>query len=178
LLAHQSNGRQSQHILVIDDQPDICAIVQLGLEELGHYRVSVARTGDQALPLLDGDRPDLVLLDALLPGMTGIQFAARAVSREIPVLIMTGEGEMETRLDSVGWPYLRKPFHLDALILEVRAAMTQAQANMRTIRQSLERLFRTTGDIREAIERIVELRKRLQETMERSRRFSDRTGGC
>jgi CheY-like chemotaxis protein len=140
LLAHQSNGRQSQHILVIDDQPDICAIVQLGLEELGHYRVSVARTGDQALPLLDGDRPDLVLLDALLPGMTGID--------------------------------------LDALILEVRAAMTQAQANMRTIRQSLERLFRTTGDIREAIERIVELRKRLQETMERSRRFSDRTGGC
>jgi len=39
-------------------------------------------------------------------------------------------------------------------------------------------LLRTTGDIREAIERIVELRKRLQETMERSRRFSDRTGGC
>jgi DNA-binding response OmpR family regulator len=175
LTQQAANG--SQHILVVDDHADICAIVQLGLEEFGRYRVSIAHTADQALPLLDGDRPDLVLLDAILPGMTGIEFAARAVSRNIPVLLMTGESGMETRLESVGWPHLRKPFHLDALILEVHAAIAQSHEYMWTIRHSIERLFRTTGDIREAIERMEELRKRLRETTERSRRFSDRSDG-
>jgi DNA-binding NtrC family response regulator len=174
----QTSIARSQHILVVDDQAEICAIVQLGLEELGHYRVSVARSADQALPLLDGDRPDLVLLDAILPGMTGIEFAARAVSREIPVLIMTGEGAMETRLENVGWPHLRKPFHLDQLIAEIRTAIGQRRENMRAIRQSIERLFRSRGDLRAAIERMTELRMRLEETTERSRRFKGSFGGC
>jgi two-component system phosphate regulon response regulator PhoB len=174
----QQSAARSQHILVIDDQADICAIVQLGLEELGHYRVSVARTADQALPLLDGDRPDLVLLDAILPGMTGIEFAARAVSREIPVLLMTGEGAMETRLDSVGWPHLRKPFHLHELIAEIHAAIAQRHENTRIIRESIERLFRSAGDLRAAIARMTELRKQLAATTERSRRYKDGFGSC
>ena len=174
----QGSATLPQHILVVDDHADICAVVRIGLEELGHYRVSTARSGDHALSLLDSDPPDLVLLDAILPGMTGMELAACAVERDIPVLLMTGEAATEDRLERVGWPHLRKPFHLDELILEVRHTISKANETMLRIRESLDRLFRTTGDLHEAIERMVELRRRLQETTERSRRFDDHSGGC
>src|SRR5689334_15690979 len=105
-----------RHILVVDDRPEVGEVVRRGLEELGHYRVSSATTGEEALPFFDMDRPDLVVLDAVLPGMSGIELAARAVCREIPVLLITGELAMETRLERVGWPHLRKPFRLDVLL--------------------------------------------------------------
>src|SRR5690348_11732422 len=104
------------HIVVVDDQAEIGAVVQMGLEELGHYRVSAVVRGDAGLSLLDAERPDLVLLDAVLPGMSGIEPAVHAVRRDIPVLVMTGETAMQGRLARAGWPHLRKPFHLNELL--------------------------------------------------------------
>lgn len=116
------------------------------LEDLGQYRVTAAATGDQALPLLDSDRPDLLLLDAVLPGMSGIELAAHGVYRNIPVLVMTGEPGMDERLERVGWPHLRKPFHIRELVTEVQETIAQARENSRIIRASLDRLFQTSGD--------------------------------
>jgi DNA-binding response OmpR family regulator len=171
MLAPRSATPLPQHVLVVDDQPDICTVVQTGLEILGHYRVTTTSSCDNALPLLDFDRPDLVLLDVVLPGMTGLELAVRAVSRNIPVLLMTGERETQARLERSEWPHLRKPFRLNELIAQARAAMAEARNNTLVIRASLERLFQTAGDLQEAIERMADLRRRLNDTLERSRRF-------
>ena len=160
-----------QHVLVVDDQPEIRAVVQLGLEELGHYRVSAVATGERALRLLDVDRPDLVVLDAVLPGMTGIELAAHAVLRDIPVVVITGEPATEERLERAGWPHLRKPFHVRELVSEVRTTIAQAYDNNRAIRASLDRLFETSGDLWRAIDRLAELRREVKRTMARSRRL-------
>jgi|SRR6185437_1894832 len=89
MLAQRSATPLLQHVLVVDDQPDICTVVQTGLEMLGHNRVTLTRSCDNALPLLDSDRADPVSVDVVLPGMTAIELAARTVGRSIPVLLVT-----------------------------------------------------------------------------------------
>ena len=163
-----------QHVLVVDDQPDIRAVVQMGLEDLGHYRVTAAATGDQALLLLDSDPPDLVVLDAVLPGMSGIEVAAHAVCRDIAVLVMTGEPAMDERLARVGWPHVRKPFHIKELLAEVQATIGQGHDNNRTIRASLDRLFQASGDLQRVIDNLGDLRRRAEQSVARSRRLNDK----
>jgi DNA-binding response OmpR family regulator len=160
-----------RHILVVDDRPDVGDVVRMGLEELGRYRVSTAISGDEALPLFDQDRPDLVLLDAVLPGMSGIELAVHAVKRDIPVLMMTGEGAMQERLARAGWPHLRKPFHLRELITEVRATIKHRRQNMQLIRASLDRLFQARGDLQQVLDRLMELRHRTEQALLRARRL-------
>ena len=166
--------QQHRHIVVVDDRAEVGEVVRIGLEELGHYRVSTALNGDAALPLFDRDRPDLVVLDAVLPGMSGIELAVHAVRRDIPVLIMTGEAAMHTRLQNAGWPHLRKPFHLKDLVAEVEATIAQSRENMLLIRSSLDRLFQTQGDLQEVLNRLAELRQRIENTLARSRALSNR----
>ena len=157
-----------RHIMVVDDRAEVGEVVRMGLEEIGHYRVSTAASGDAALPLLDGDPPDLVVLDAILPGMSGIEFAVHVVRRDIPVLVMTGEAGMHARLESAGWPHLRKPFHLRDLVAEVEATIAAHEENTRRIRASLERLFQTSGDLQAVLRELAELRRLITDTVARS----------
>jgi DNA-binding response OmpR family regulator len=166
--------QQHRHIMVVDDRAEVGEVVRIGLEELGHYRVSTAVSGDAALPLFDRDRPDLVVLDAVLPGMSGIELAIHAVGRDIPVLLMTGEAAMHARLRNAGWPHLRKPFHLKDLVAEVEATIARGRENMRLIRLSLDRLFQTSGDLQEVLHQLAELRRRIEGTLARSRAISAR----
>jgi two-component system, OmpR family, response regulator MtrA len=161
--------QQHRHIMVVDDRAEVGEVVRMGLEELGHYRVSTASSGDAALPLFDRDRPDLVVLDAVLPGMSGIELAVHAMRRDIPVLVMTGEAAMHTRLENAGWPHLRKPFHLKNLVAEVEATIARSRENLRLIRASLDRLFQTSGDLHEVLRGLAELRRRIEATLARSR---------
>ncbi|HEX6840143.1 MAG TPA: response regulator [Stellaceae bacterium] len=174
--ASQRHHHKHRHIMVVDDRAEVGEVVRMGLEELGHYRVSTAASGDAALPLFDRDRPDLVVLDAVLPGMSGIELAVHAVRRQIPVLVMTGEAAMHTRLENAGWPHLRKPFHLKDLVAEVEATMARRRDSMRLIRASLERLFHTRGDLEEVLRRLAELRHRIEATLARSRAFDSKNG--
>lgn len=167
---------QHRHVLVVDDRAEIGQVVQIGLEEIGHYRVSAAVSGDEALRLLDRDPPDVAVLDAVLPGMSGIELAVHAVQRGIPVLLMTGEAATQERLDNVGWPYVRKPFHLKDLVVQVEATIAQSRENVRLIRVSLDRLFGTSGDLHEVLDRLAELRQRLQATLARSRALDGKGG--
>ena len=160
--------------MVVDDQSDIGEVLRTGLEQLGHYRVSTAVGGDAALPLLDRDRPDLAVLDAVLPGMSGIELAVHALRRDIPVLLMTGEAAMQERLQGAGWPHLRKPFHLKDLVAEVEATIAQRREHMVLIRASLDRLFETAGDLEEVLHRLAELRQRIDGTLARAGRLSRR----
>ena len=110
------------YVLVIDDQPAIRTVVQTALEEDGAFRVSGASTGDDALARFDTDAPDLIVLDLVMPGMHGLELAAHACARGIPVVLMTGEPTMTATLENLACPHLHKPFRMEHLLAEARAA--------------------------------------------------------
>jgi len=129
------------YVLVIDDQPAIRSVVQTALEEDGAFRVSGASTADDALARFDSDPPDLIVLDLVMPGMHGLELAAHACARGIPVVLMTGEPAMTATLESLACPHLQKPFRMEQLLAEARAAIEDAAANLRAVRLALDRLL-------------------------------------
>lgn len=116
-----------QHVLVVDDEADLCRLVQAALER-GGYRVSIALSGKEALPLLEEPQPDLLIADAVLPGMSGVELAELAAARQIPVLLTTENEAAALALRDAGWALLRKPFRPATLLLDVAAALCGAQA--------------------------------------------------
>ncbi|MGO8917805.1 MAG: response regulator [Stellaceae bacterium] len=139
---------RARHVVVIDDDPDVCVILQTILEDVGGYRVTAALTGDAALPVLDRDRPELVVLDALVVGMSAIEFALHATQRDIPVIVVTGDLDRPARL---GFPYLLKPFRPDRLVAECAAAIDQSHENLRIMRAALERLLKDRNEVERLI---------------------------
>jgi DNA-binding response OmpR family regulator len=139
-----SLGGRARHVLVVDDQPDICAMMQMVLEEVAGFRVSLATTGAAALVLLESAIPlDTVVLDVVLPDLSGFELALAAIRQGLPVLMMTGSPAAAQQLAHARWPYLKKPFHLEELIAQVRTCMEEARENQRKVRSSLARLLRT-----------------------------------
>lgn len=82
-----------RHVLVVDDEPDIALIAEACLIEFGGMAVQIARSGPEALARVARSRPDVVLLDVMLPGMDGLA-VLRALQRDpatanLPVILMT-----------------------------------------------------------------------------------------
>lgn len=161
------------HVLVVDDYPGICPVVQMALEALGDFRVSSALTADEALPILDRDRPDLIILDAVMPGMRSIDLAADAAARAIPLILMTGEEVASEGLTGVGWRHLDKPFRLDTLLAEVRATLAAVEQNLAMVRNSLGRLRRMQEEHHRAYDLLRESWMRSRAA--RARRQGDKT---
>jgi CheY-like chemotaxis protein len=112
------------HVLVVDDDEAIRGLVQLILIEAGH-RVSTARSGEQALGLIDEEVFDLILTDYRMPGMSGAELVGRVREHphggDVPILLVTGtldDGPLEG-LDIEG--RLPKPFDVGRLLALVRA---------------------------------------------------------
>jgi CheY-like chemotaxis protein len=110
-------------VLVIDDDADICEVVQTILE-LNGYQVITARDGVDALAKLRGGaRPSLIILDLMMPRMNGLQFRAEqerdSALRGIPVVILSGDGRAETKAAALGLEGLRKPVELERLLATV-----------------------------------------------------------
>lgn len=126
-----------ERILVVDDEPDIVALVVYHLAKAG-FRISTASNGADALRLAQQDRPALVVLDLMLPGMSGLevldQLRADESGQEIAVLLLTARREEADRirgLSSGADDYLTKPFSPQELVLRVRnilRRMSQAQS--------------------------------------------------
>jgi DNA-binding NtrC family response regulator len=159
-----------QHVLVVDDRPDICAVVQAALEENGDYRVSAATDVPDALSSLERDTPDLVILDAVMPGCYGFLLASDVSARGIPILMMTGEPVMNEALDRVGWSHLRKPFRLDHLLSETRQALQEAEENLRVTRAALRKMARATSELRLIRTNVNNLHVGVRATLARARR--------
>jgi two-component system response regulator ResD len=89
-------------VLVVDDEPTIAEVVARYLERAG-YRTAVAHDGDEALACADRRRPDLVVLDLMLPGVDGLEVMRRLRGRPAPpgVILLTAKGEESDRVSSI-----------------------------------------------------------------------------
>jgi PAS domain S-box-containing protein len=120
-------GAADASILVIDDDPDVRGFIVATLEEQG-YRVREASDGRKGLKTFRDERPDLVVLDFIMPGLSGADVAKRML-RDVPgqpILFVSGYSETEAvREAAPNAPLLTKPFRPDALESAVRAGLTK-----------------------------------------------------
>jgi two-component system phosphate regulon response regulator PhoB len=119
----------SQHILVVEDEPSIAELIAVNLTHAG-YTVSRALQADEALQLLRNAKPDLVILDWMMPGKSGVQFArelrASPSTQAIPILMLTAKGEEADKvlgLDAGADDYVTKPFSPKELVARVKALL-------------------------------------------------------
>jgi two-component system, OmpR family, response regulator len=119
------------HILVVDDQKEICEVVQQYLSSEG-YRVSVANDGAGMRRIMDGAEVDLVILDLMLPGEDGLTLARQLREEStVGIIILTGRGETVDRiigLEMGADDYLPKPFHLRELLARVKSVLRRASS--------------------------------------------------
>jgi signal transduction histidine kinase/ActR/RegA family two-component response regulator len=118
----------SQRILVVDDDAAVRRFIVESLQSLG-YSVDEAPEGESGLRQLERERPDLLIVDYAMPGMTGVDVVreARATAPDLPILMATGYADMDA-VDRVIPPenLLRKPFRLSELSVAVRKALASA----------------------------------------------------
>jgi len=119
----------SQHILIVEDEPSIAELISVNLTHAG-YAVSRALQADEALQLLRNSKPDLVILDWMMPGKSGVQFARELRSnpstQAIPILMLTAKGEEADKvlgLDAGADDYVTKPFSPKELVARVKALL-------------------------------------------------------
>ena len=120
----------SQTILVVDDEPQIVRLVRAYLEEAG-FRVVTASDGEQALYVARHEKPDLVVLDVLMPRMDGLEFTRRIrIERDVPIIMLTARAEETDRivgLELGADDYITKPFSPRELVARVRAVLRRVQ---------------------------------------------------
>jgi two-component system phosphate regulon response regulator PhoB len=134
------------NILVVEDEDSLATLLQYNLEKEG-YKVALAGDGEEALIQVDERQPDLVVLDWMLPKVSGIEVCrrlrGRAETRNIPILMLTARGEESDRirgLDTGADDYVIKPFSMNELSARIRAVL-------RRIRPGLAEDRLTHGDI-------------------------------
>ncbi len=123
----------SARVLVVEDEEPLALLLRYNLESEG-YDVDVASRGDDAEILIAETPPDLIVLDWMLPGVSGIELCRRLrVAREtkdIPVLMLTARGEESDRIRGLTTgadDYVVKPFSVPELLARVRAILRRAQ---------------------------------------------------
>ena len=121
-------------ILVVDDEPDIVALVVYHLAKVG-YRVSSASTGPDALAVAKRERPALVVLDLMLPGMSGFdvlrEIRSDAGTKDVAVLMLTARKEEPDRIKGLSLgadDYLTKPFSPQEMVLRVQAILRRVSS--------------------------------------------------
>jgi two-component system, OmpR family, phosphate regulon response regulator PhoB len=119
----------SQHILIVEDEPSIAELISINLTHAG-FAVSRALQADEALQLLRNTKPDLVILDWMMPGKSGVQFArelrSNPLTQAIPILMLTAKGEEADKvlgLDAGADDYVTKPFSPKELVARVKALL-------------------------------------------------------
>jgi two-component system, OmpR family, phosphate regulon response regulator PhoB len=119
----------SHHVLVVDDEPDITALVAYHLAKAG-YQVTTAGGGPEAIRLAEEQAPDLVVLDLMLPGLSGYEvleaLRRRSQTQDVGVILLTARKEEADRIRGLSLgadDYLVKPFAPQELVLRVGAVL-------------------------------------------------------
>ncbi len=126
------NGGGKPTILVVEDEAALMALLRYNLERQG-FNVEEASDGQEALLRIAEAKPDLVLLDWMLPAMSGIevcrQIRRRPATRDLPVIMVTARTEDQDAvraLDTGADDYIAKPFAVEALMARIRALLRRA----------------------------------------------------
>ncbi|MCJ7997814.1 response regulator [Rhizobium cremeum] len=127
-------GRPRDIVLLVDDSPEALGFLTDALEQAG-FSVLIATSGQVALSIVARISPDIILLDAVMPGMDGFETCRRlkedAAVAQVPVIFMTGLSETEHivhALESGGVDYLTKPINIDELRARIRVHLTNARS--------------------------------------------------
>ena len=127
-----------QKILVVEDEPDIRKLVQYNLAQ-ERFKVLEAEDGEQALKIVQRDKPNLLILDLMLPGLSGIELCRilrdRTDTARLPILMLTakaGETDRVLGLEMGADDYLTKPFSPRELVARVRAILRRAASAAQT----------------------------------------------
>ncbi len=117
------------HILVVEDESAIAELISINLRHAG-FEVTIAATAEQAQAAVDGALPDLIILDWMLPGQSGLSLAKRwrseARTRELPLIMLTARADEADKiqgLDAGADDYLTKPFSTNELMARIRAVL-------------------------------------------------------
>lgn len=129
-------------ILIVEDDPDLQAVLEYNLKQAGHDPSS-ALTGGEGLRLARGGRPDLVLLDVMLPDIQGTD-VCRVLkgdpgTRDVPIVMLTARGEEIDRvvgLELGAEDYVVKPFSVRELLLRIQAVMRRGRAPAKPPRET------------------------------------------
>jgi two-component system phosphate regulon response regulator PhoB len=126
------------HVLIVDDEPDLVRVIDFNLRNEG-FSTTLCRNGEEALAALKRQVPDLVILDLMLPDLSGLevcrQIRQNPKASSVPVIMLTAKGEEIDRV--VGFQlgaddYVTKPFSVRELALRVRAVLRRSGSDPRT----------------------------------------------
>jgi two-component system, OmpR family, phosphate regulon response regulator PhoB len=124
------------HVLVVEDEDALASLLQYNLDKEG-YRVSIATDGEEALMLIDESLPDLIVLDWMLPKVSGVEVCrrlrARPETRNLPIIMLTARGEESDRirgLDTGADDYVVKPFSMSELAARIRAVLRRIRPGL------------------------------------------------
>jgi DNA-binding response OmpR family regulator len=130
-------------VLVVDDDPKIRKLVRVNLEKRG-YTIRVASDGMEAINAVKHEMPDLVLLDIVMPGLSGIDVCLWIRTQsDVPIVVLSAYDEedlMVRALDAGADDYVAKPFSYETLLARIRAVMRRA-----------------TGEFRSSVDREIEI---------------------
>lgn len=125
--------KAAKRVLVVEDEPDIAAMIAYQLTREG-FRVETAANGTEALSAVGREIPDLVVLDRMLPGLSGDEvlqtLRTESATKTIPILVLTAKKEQEDRIAGFELgadDYLTKPFSPRELVLRVRAILRRLE---------------------------------------------------
>jgi len=133
-----------KRILIIDDEKDLCQAIANVLKNEG-YEVIASGTGEEGIKEVENSRPELVLLDLRLPGLSGMEVLKEIKKHDVdlPVIILTGFGDIKSAVESIklgAFNYITKPFINDEIVLMIRKAFQEKNLNreVEILRQQLE----------------------------------------
>ena len=134
------NGKPEAHLLVVDDEPNIVELLSASLRYEG-FEVSVATTGNEAVQVAERVKPDLMVLDVMLPDLDGFSVVRRlrGAGRQVPVLFLTARDAGEDKVAGLtvgGDDYVTKPFSLEEVVARIRAVLRRSQQGRSVARRA------------------------------------------
>lgn len=125
-------------VLIVEDEQDLTTLLRYNLEAEG-FGVQVALDGDEAATLMQESTPDIILLDWMLPGLSGIELCRRWRTREetaqVPIIMLTARGEEGERIRGLSTgadDYMVKPFSMPELLARINALLRRANPQLVT----------------------------------------------
>jgi DNA-binding response OmpR family regulator len=122
-----------KHILIVEDEVGIVQFLTQGLEEEG-YQISAANNGKSGLELFQKEKFDLVLLDWMLPKMTGVEVckAIRQINTKVPIIFLTAKDTVQETVEGLksgANDYIKKPFSFDELVERIKVQLREQPEN-------------------------------------------------